>query len=606
MKKIGFILVLCLLFCRCNMFGQAIPASRTVNWKVAGLNDSIPQPKNVIDFSKAGGVADGKTPNDAVWNKIIDSLNGKSAAVYFPKGSYFFKEPFNLSSGMAIQGYSSDSSILIFHLNKEDHLIKIQGKATELTYHASGNLLKDDSGLIFNHPKTLSAGDYIRINDNDSALITSSWARLSTGQILKIENVNDSIVFFSDHLRRNYNTASASMVKITPVQNVVIKDLKIIRTDSTIAQTSNIYFEYAANCMVKCIESINCNFAHVELNNSTNILVAGSYFHKAFNYGDGGKGYGVVAHFNTGACLVSDNNFDSLRHAMLVQAGANGNVFSYNYSRHPVWKEAGFPVNASGDIVLHGNHPYANLFEGNVVQNIIIDNSHGANGPYNTFFRNRLESYGLSMSFNAANNQNFEGNEITNSAPFMGGFTLTGANQFLYANNKNGTVIPSGTDNLQQASLYLDQIPHYYKLKASWPPVGLPNKLNQYPIQAEEYFVKGFFTICSYIAPVVDTTTKDTTGKDTTNSAICCNTNSRQGISVFPNPANTFIQIRITPGTNLRIKDIIVFTALGRQILEEGPADTINISALPDGIYFINFRLSDGSTRQSKFLKISR
>jgi hypothetical protein len=49
-------------------------------------------------------------------------------------------------------------------------------------------------------------------------------------------------------------------------------------------------------------------------------------------------------------------------------------------------------------MVLHGNYPFANLFEGNINQNTVIDNSHGKNGPYNTFFRNRSELWGVVMN----------------------------------------------------------------------------------------------------------------------------------------------------------------------------------------------------------------
>jgi hypothetical protein len=42
--------------------------------------------------------------------------------------------------------------------------------------------------------------------------------------------------------------------------------------------------------------------------------------------------------------------------------------------------------------------PYANLFEGNIIQNYMIDHYWGPAGPYNTFFRNRTELYGIVMT----------------------------------------------------------------------------------------------------------------------------------------------------------------------------------------------------------------
>jgi hypothetical protein len=95
--------------------------------------------------------------------------------------------------------------------------------------------------------------------------------------------------------------------------------------------------------------------------------------------GGGGKGYGIMVQNTSGDCLIENNIFRHLRHSMILQAGSNGNVFGYNYSIDPYWTEVSLPSNAAGDIVLHGNYVYANLFEGNLGQQIVIDDSHGIN-----------------------------------------------------------------------------------------------------------------------------------------------------------------------------------------------------------------------------------
>ena len=76
------------------------------------------------------------------------------------------------------------------------------------------------------------------------------------------------------------------------VTGVGIECLKIKRMDidPTANQTSNIFFNYAAFCWVKGIESDSANFAHISILNSSNIEVTGSYFHGAFSYGGGGVG----------------------------------------------------------------------------------------------------------------------------------------------------------------------------------------------------------------------------------------------------------------------------------------------------------------------------
>ena len=106
---------------------------------------------------------------------------------------------------------------------------------------------------------------------------------------------------------------------------------------------------------------------------------------------------------------------------MLLQAGTNGNIYSYNYSLQQ--KRTEIPSDAAGDIVLHGNYPYANLFEGNIAQNVGGDASHGRNGPANVFFRNRAMHYGIAFTSGSGDSSIVMYNEVTatgNSSIFPG------------------------------------------------------------------------------------------------------------------------------------------------------------------------------------------
>lgn len=166
-------------------------------------------------------------------------------------------------------------------------------------------------------------------------------------------------------------------------KSVGLECLKINRLDASVGQTTNIAFDFAVDCWVTGVESNNCNFGHLVFTKSTNCYVYGNYFHDAFAYGGGGQAYGVVLQYTSGECLIENNIFKHLRHSMLVQAGANGNVCAFNYSLDPNWTS--FPSNSAGDIVMHGNYVFMNLIEENICQNIVVDASHGINGPYNTF-----------------------------------------------------------------------------------------------------------------------------------------------------------------------------------------------------------------------------
>jgi hypothetical protein len=76
---------------------------------------------------------------------------------------------------------------------------------------------------------------------------------------------------------------------------------------------------------------------------------------------------------------------------MLVGTGANRNVFRFNYAANNKWDVSALGKDLqAGDIRLHGRYPYANLFEGNSVDFVWGDATHGLNGPYNTIFRNKV------------------------------------------------------------------------------------------------------------------------------------------------------------------------------------------------------------------------
>jgi hypothetical protein len=240
---------------------------------------------------------------------------------------------------------------------------------------------------------------------------------------------------------------------------------------------------------------------------STNIEITNNYFHGAFAYNDGGKGYGISCEYTSGDCLIENNVFKHLRHAMLVQIGANGNVFAYNYSLE-TFKSESAPFDLAGDIVLHGNYPYLNLFEGNVVQNIVVDASHRINGPFNTFFRNRVQLYGILFSAASGDSTNIIGNEITGTGLYKGNYYLQGNGNFEYGNNKNDTIRPAGTTMLTQQSLFRNSTPSYWNISSLWPPFGMPNLLNSGSIPAYQRFLSSENIL--YCSPVATETYKFT------------------------------------------------------------------------------------------------
>ncbi|MGB0402982.1 MAG: T9SS type A sorting domain-containing protein [Salibacteraceae bacterium] len=465
------------LFCL-NVKSQVLPKNRRVDWKLAGLKP--PQETNSTKYhvSDYGLKGDGISPNDSAFKELLNLINGRPALVLFPEGNFLFKNTISLSNDLVLRGEGSQKTTITSNLTGTfSHSFSIIGetKFNDTTlFNQSAS--KGDSSIELSPGHSLSNGDWIHLIKNDSQLVTSNWALQTVGQIVKIKSVSNNIVILESALRLDYPMSDSPFLrKITPNENVGIECLKAVRIDNDAPnQSSIIYLKYAANCWFRGIESENCTFSHFEATASSNLYVSNSYFHHGFEYGSGGRAYGVLLDSTSNECLIENNIFEHLRHSMLVQAGANGNVFAYNYSIDPFWDTN--PNNSAGDMVLHGNYPYSNLFEHNICQNIVIDNSHGPNGTNNTFLRNRADGFGIFFSASNSPHQNFIGNEITNTNfPFsLVNYSISGADHFLYGNNNKGTIDPQNTEILTDLSYVYTKRPSFIEAK-HFASLGTPN-----------------------------------------------------------------------------------------------------------------------------------
>ena len=569
-----FVLILFLLLA--NVFSQAqnLPSSRSTDWTKVGLKYMPDNSKAVLNVMDYGAFPNGENSNDSMLQSLINSIPANdSSTIFFPNGRYRFEQTISMKSHLTLLGESSDSTIILFDLSNEGHAINFNGSASNIQSNLSQDAHFGNSQLVVQGAHLFQVGDFIRVLDNDASLVTSSWAVGSTGQIAQITNIQGDTLYIDALLRRDFSASSGHVAQLNMLQHSGIENLQVIRIDPDQSQSSIFYFNYSANCFLKCIRSFQCNKAHVNMYNSAHNLVSGSYFKDAHSYGSGGKAYGVLLQSATSECLVSNNNFEHLRHSMIVQAGANGNVFSYNYSTDPYWTDVSLPSSSAGDIVLHGNYPYLNLFEGNVVQNIIIDDSHGANGKFNTFLRNRAELYGIFMNNGTpSDSQNFIGNEIPNTTFLMGFYQLCGNGHFAYGNNHKGNTKPSGTSQVSLESLYLSSPPAYYQYHLSWPPIGLPNTLEEHLNETQQRREWGQFTTC-----------------DSEIDAQIMETDSEIMLDIFPNPAQNELFIQFEGKSFSEAK---IFNSHGA-IVQRSNQNPIHLNTLKPGFYVVQVEVGE-------------
>ncbi len=303
-------------------------------------------------------------------------------------------------------------------------------------------------------------------------------------------------------LRIDYNavTSNAKAIKITYPQFVGFECFSIDSYGNTTTGQNkdesgwygHFRFEYTHDCYVRGVDSRKPVFQHITITYASNIEVSGCYFEEAHDYGSGGHGYGVNVSNGSSECLIENNIFRRLRHAMLVQYGANGNVFAYNYSResNPNGDNSGFD-----DLVGHGNFAFRNLFEGNSVDQISFDTKGDNNGPRNIVYRNETREKNVRV-----------GVPFFNSAPetcVVGNWTETcidmaGNGHTTYDNQNNGFPCCCGhgfnnnTGNIG-TSIAFNTRPAYLPA-ADWPVFG-PDGTENLP--AENRWNSGNFTVAS-------------------------------------------------------------------------------------------------------------
>lgn len=514
MKKLKILLpVIAFLFSVNNLVAQSsgfpdyvptIPADRRVDWHNVGDNQ-IP-----TSFNKVFNVLNyGAIPNDGADDRLsiqnaIDSArsyisanSGSYVAVYLPQGIYNFSsggislvnDDVKDYSNICLKGDGSDKTKLYFPNTYRGIAIHISGRRIEDPKTIIAGFHKGDNTITLNgSTQDYNIGDYVEIV-NDFPL---EWGH-KVGQINKVIGKTGTQLILEDKLSLDYDFGSSliQVRKLTPIKNVGIEDLIIEREDAIGEWSKNntIEYNYAAKCWILGVESFFTLKHHVDIHNSTFIEIRGCYFHHAKYHGGGGEGYGVIIENHSTNCLVEDNLFDGLRHSMLVQSGANRNVFGYNHSWNREWEfGTATPGIGTADISIHGNYPYANLFEGNLVELIWADDYHGVNGPYNTFVRNQ-ESPGIFL--NSADYSNAVGNNTlyigVNGGPIPPPFDRTGSANVL---DVAATSIVNGSlrthyfyylDALYQLdcickdfSYYLDDFPTYFLQysNVTWPPLG--------------------------------------------------------------------------------------------------------------------------------------
>jgi len=490
-KYISFLLLIILVGCGTT---RTIPPDRILDWETVGYHRSpsskTPTAENFIYMDSASSDA------QINYNNLMSALihanrkNGRTAII-LDSGIYSISNPIVINqtySEIIIRGQGINKTTIYYNAlnkNKRNDIFIIKGKKRSKNripikqYNRELNTIHTQlNGL------DIKVGDLIDIRVPNGRWNNSEnnkrWnPKDYFGQVVEVSSINeetDEIGLMDDVSQVWKESVRDSLIPyfviIEPVEEIGIENLKLVADSINNGHGNNITFQYARNCWVKNIESSNPSLAHVSIDVSSSILIRDSYFHHAQDYGYiGGAGYGVQLFNRSTNNLIENNIFEHLRHSMLVERGANKNVFGYNYS----FDQYSFPVKNLGDLNIHGHYAFGNLFEGNYVDRIVADDYWGKNGPYNTFFRNYCKYNSLVLQ--QADLSNILGNIC----------------EFRIEKSRGLLIDSLSVSNfVSDISYYRNEKPEFYDGSLTWPSIGSPtsadNKISDQNIPARKRF----------------------------------------------------------------------------------------------------------------------
>jgi hypothetical protein len=579
-------------FLTAKLNAQIDPKNMTSDWANAGVEGGIPcwSKEVALTTLKADGVSD----NSALLATAINTYKGTKTILKIPAGTFLFTNRVNIpkEGGVVIKGEGPTKTILkftvgnisgngCFNVNAGN---VISGTETSVI----AGVTKGSKTITVSSATNIPVGSWVEIDMANPSVITSNtawnvtWADRCLGQIFKVTAKSGNVLSLDREVHITYpdlSTTKLRAIKMTEWFGLENFKLDVVCTSTD--DKYNVMYKYAANCWMKFIHSEKTVNRHVNTPGSSNLTITDCYFNGSWNNGNGGYGYGMVVDEHTTNCLIQDNIFNGLRHAMMCKLGANGNVYAYNYSANSNW-----PNNSNNppDINMHGHLPHMNLFEGNIACKIGADDVWGPSWDGTTYFRNRQTSSNSDLELDGPNkNSNLVGNELIVSGKTIKIDPLN-TGTLIHANNITGTITyASGLTKTLPNSYYLTQKPIWWGT-SKWPSIGPSNNINTGNNPAYDRFVsKQYFRTFYCGDPGLVTNLAEEVD------------NSENFI--YPNPSKVIIHINSLEISKWEILD------LENQLLLFGNQTDVNISELPNGLFLMNIYKEDGSLKTLKLLK---
>ncbi|MBN1696501.1 MAG: hypothetical protein JW881_03205 [Spirochaetales bacterium] len=378
---------------------KIIPLNRRIDW-YPGIPGDIPDYPDAINAkdSPYNAAGDDTTDDTAAIQAAINACPPGSA-VYLPAGTYRISNQLTISRSIVLRGAGPENTrIKQYSTARILQLYSGNQRIGPIVKIISG-FYRDSTSITVSNAATFESGDYIVMyQDNLDGLVFKEgsggrpceWCGIGESegnhamtQIVRIESKLGNSLKINRPLYFGFTAENNPEIQeIGMISGVGVEDLAIEQAVS--GGSYNIFASSLAYSWLKNIHSYMCPSAHLRLMYSYGCEIRDSYFYDAYTH-TGSASYGIFIIYPNSDHLIENNKILKCSPSICHEGGGSGNVIAYNYARESFHEDPSewFFKN----IVNHGAHPYMNLFEGNYVDGIALDNYWGSSS-HNTYFRN--------------------------------------------------------------------------------------------------------------------------------------------------------------------------------------------------------------------------
>jgi hypothetical protein len=412
MRKLLLLLLLWPTCCFAQLWSGILDSTRAADWQnYAGIPGGIPSATWTQCGSTIQASTYGNGSSDAT-SGIQTAINacGANQFVLLSPGTFRINSNLVLKSNMVLRGNApggANATIISCFGSNGQYSGCLQfgsgtGPNSGVTNSITSGATQGSTSMVFSG-SGISTGQLLKVTGTNPAYVTeagdggncnfcnnTSPTGGDMGQTVLVTNVSGSTVTFTPPLYFDYSGLSPLVMRYSvTAQNAGIENLQIFANNT--GNFSSIETGGALRVWIYRVEGNFADHDHVDFYSSLQVEVRDCYFHDGFAHHSGTSDNELDLASNASSALIINSIFWRLHVGIMLEWGAAGNVIAYNYL------DNGYNDNVNGNnpnyqvsgIDYHGAHPFFNLLEGNIVNQVTFDNYWGSSS-HTTMFRNYI------------------------------------------------------------------------------------------------------------------------------------------------------------------------------------------------------------------------